>query len=301
MTNRISLLRLLALVSITAVWGATFVMVKDAVAIVPVTAFLFYRFLLAMAVFVPFLKSVQWSGVRAGLPIGAVMGVAFIVQTVGLHFTLASDTGLITGLFVVFVPLMEWLFFRTRVPSTTLVALAFAVIGLLLLVGGMPRTLALGDLLVGISAIGYAAQIILISRRSPYHDTLSLTVGQTAGAAVVFLLAAVGPGGGGLALPPLQTWPAIVITATLATSLGFFVQAWAQRQLPATPAALVLLTEPAWATLFGIALSGNPFPPARVLGALLLFLTPVLITLADSRPGQRILIYVGWHVGRKAA
>ena len=286
------LLRLGALVGITAVWGGTFVMVKDAVAIYPVASFLAYRFVLALLLFVPFLGRIEWRSVRAGLPIGFVMGAAFILQTIGLHLTLASDTGLITGLFVLLVPLMEWLLLRNRVPRITLIGLVFAVGGLTLLVGGLPRQLALGDLLVGLSAIGYAAQIILLSRQSPHHETISLTVGQTFGAAAVFLAAAMTPFGGGLSLPPLAVWPAIVITATLATTLGLFVQAWAQRDLPATPAAIILLTEPAWATFFGVVVSGNPFPPVRIAGAALLFLTPLFITLGGTRPAQRIFTYV---------
>jgi drug/metabolite transporter (DMT)-like permease len=181
---------------------------------------------------------------------------------------------------------------HVRVSRVTLGGLAVAVLGLLLLVGGLPRQLALGDLLVAISAIGFAIQVILLSYRSPHHDTGSLTLGLMVGATAVFAIAAIVPGGGGLAFPPASVWFAIAFTAVFATALGFFVQTWAQEKLDATPAAVVLLTEPAWAALFGVVLQGNPFPPARIAGAALLFVTPLLLTLAGSRPGRRILIYV---------
>jgi drug/metabolite transporter (DMT)-like permease len=299
MTTRTTFIRLGALIAITAVWGWTFVMVKEAVSVFPVTGFLAYRFVLATVILLPWMRRMDWKGIRSGVPIGLVMGGAFILQTIGLRLTLASDTGLITGLFVIFVPLIEWLALRVRIRAVTFAGLGLAVIGLILLVGGLPRQLALGDLLVAVSAIGFAIQIILLSRRSPSHDTLSLTVGQTAGAAAIFVVAALMPIGGGLALPPSSVWPAILITATLATALGFFVQAWAQRDLAATPAAVVLLTEPAWATFFGVVLSGNPFPLLRIMGAALLFLTPLLITFA--RPGRRILIYVAKRQRARAA
>jgi drug/metabolite transporter (DMT)-like permease len=293
--------RLAALVGITAVWGGTFVMVKNAVSLMPIASFLGYRFLLATIILLPFAGRAHWRGVRAGLPIGAALGLAFIVQTVGLRLTLASDTGLITGLSVVFVPLIEWIVLRVRVGRPTVVALAIAVVGLVLLVGGLPRQLAIGDVIVGVGAVGFAIQIILLSRRSPGHDTLSLTLGLTIGAAAVFVAAALTPMGGGLAFPPAPVWPALIVTATLATSLGFFVQSWAQQKLAATPAAIVLLTEPAWAVFFGVVFSGNPFPPARLLGAALLFLTPVLPTLAGTRPARRILIYMNAARGSAAA
>jgi drug/metabolite transporter (DMT)-like permease len=285
------MIRLLALVAVTAIWGGTFVMVKDAVAIYPVAGFFAYRFLLGTLFFLPFARRASWPGIRAGLPIGLVMGLAFIIQTMGLRLTLASDTGLITGLSVVFVPLIEWLVLRIRVPRPTLIGVLVALAGLWLLVGGLPRQLAVGDLLVGISAIGFAVQIILLSARAPKQNTASLMLGLMLGATVIFALAALSPVGGGLALPPESVWPAIAFTALFATALGFFIQAWAQERLPATPAAVVLLTEPAWAVLFGVALQGNPFPPARILGAALLFLTPVLVTLVGLRRSRASSIY----------
>ena len=290
MTVRSSWLRLAALVGATAIWGWTFVVVKDAVSVYPVAGFLAYRFILATALTLPFLPRANWRSIGAGLPIGLVVGGAFLVQTAGLRITLASDTGLITGLSVVFVPLLEWLAFRRRIGRVTLLALLSAIAGLTLLVGGLPRQLALGDLLVGISAIGFAVQIILLSRRSPHHDTLSLTIGLMAGAALIFLIAALTPGAGGLAWPPAGVWPAILITAVLATVLGFSAQSWAQRELPATPAAIILLMEPAWAAFFGVILQGNPFPPARMIGAVLLVVTPVVLALAATGRARRILI-----------
>jgi drug/metabolite transporter (DMT)-like permease len=289
--SRASLLRLIALMGITAIWGWTFVVVKDAISIFPVAGFLAYRFLLAIALLMVALPRMNRQGIMAGIPIGLLLGTAFVGQTIGLHRTLASDTGLITGLFVVFVPLIEWRLLGVPIRRLTLAALGLALAGLVLLVGGLPQHLAMGDLLVALSAVGFAGQIILMSRRSPSHDALSLTLGQTLGAATVFVAAALLPMGGGLPFPPAAVWPAIVITATLATVLGFAVQAWVQRELPATPAAMVLLAEPAWATVFGVALSANPFPPSRILGALLLLLAPLLTTVAGTRRGRRILIY----------
>jgi drug/metabolite transporter (DMT)-like permease len=297
MTAGSTALRLGALVAVTAVWGGTFVVVKDAVSVYPVAAFLGYRFVLALLIFTPFVVRGSWRSIRAGIPIGIVMGIAFVIQTIGLRLTLASDTGLITGLFVIFVPLLEWLVLRRAIGLQTGIGSVISLAGLVLLVGGLPRQLAIGDLLVGISAIGFAAQIVLLSRRSPHHDTISLTFGVVLGGAIVFFLAALTPPGGGLPFPPVRVWPALIITAVFATAIGFFIQSWAQRDLPATPTAVVLLTEPGWAALFGVVLQGNPFPPARIVGALLLFVTPLLLTLAGTRPAQRILIYAAQRAG----
>jgi drug/metabolite transporter (DMT)-like permease len=282
--------RLLSLIAVTAIWGGTFVTVKDAVSAYPVAGFFAYRFLLATLLFLPMVRRIEWPGVRAGIPIGLLMGGAFIVQTMGLRLTLASDTGLITGLSVVFVPLIEWLLWRMGVSRPTLAGLLVALLGLVLLVGGMPRQLAIGELLVGISALGFAGQIIMLSARAPQHPTGSLTLGLMIGAAAVFIVVALTPPGGGMALPPASIWPAVAFTAIFATAIGFLVQAWAQEKLPATPAAVVLLTEPAWAVLFGVLLQGNAFSPARIIGAGLLFVAPIAVTLAGMRRGRNLYV-----------
>jgi drug/metabolite transporter (DMT)-like permease len=275
--------RLLAILAVTAVWGWTFVVVKDAVAVFPVATFLAYRFLLAALIFLPFVRRINLDALRSGLLLGLFLGSSYLVQTIGLHFSLAADTGLITGLFVVFTPLLELLLFRVRIGRHLAIGVGLALAGLVLLVGALPRNLAFGDMLVVVGSLGFALHIVMTSRFSPRHDAISLMLGQTLSAGVLLTVAAATPFGGGFRVPSAQVWIAILITASLATALAFFVQTWVQRTVPATPTGIVLLTEPAWATLFGVWLSGNPFPPIRILGAILLFSTPVFVTITAMR------------------
>lgn len=286
MKTRIAVLRLGSLLVATAIWGWSFVVVKDAVSTFPIAAFLAYRFALAVLFFAPFARAMRLRSVLVGSGIGVLLGIAFLLQTAGLHLTLAGDAGLVTGLFVVFVPIIEWFLFGTRLNRATLGALVLSTTGLLLLVGGLPRQLAGGDLLVAISALGYAVQIILISRLSPRHDAVSLTFGQIAGAAVIFALAALTPMGGGFSWPGASVLLAILITASLATTFALLIQVWAQRTLAPTQSAMILLTEPAWAVFFGVVLAGNPFPPIRLAGAALLLIAPMIATLAARLAGR---------------
>ncbi len=280
MKTRGAFVRLGSLLVATAIWGWSFVLVKDAVSTFPIAAFLAYRFALALLLFAPFARRMSLRSIAAGSWIGLLLGVAFLLQTAGLHLTLAGDAGLVTGLFVVLVPLIEWLLFGTRLNRATLAAVVLSTAGLVLLVGGLPRQLAGGDLLVAISAVGYAVQIILISRLSPRHDPVSMTFGQIAGAAVVFAVAALTPMGGGFSWPAPSVLLAILITASLATTFALLVQVWAQRTLAPTQSAMILLTEPAWAIFFGVVLAGNPFPPIRIAGAGMLLIAPVIATFA---------------------
>ena len=112
---------LLLLVAVTAIWGYTFVPVQKAVAIYPVFAFLAVRFAVSTVVLVPFawrpLRTLPRAGWLAGAGGGLLLGAAYGLQTAGLHLTTVSSTGLITGLYVVFAPLLALGLFRTAVPA----------------------------------------------------------------------------------------------------------------------------------------------------------------------------------------
>ena len=116
-----SLLALLALVAVTAVWGLTFVQVKDAVAIYPLFAFLAVRFAIASLVLAvpaaPRLRSLGRGGATAGVALGLLLATGYALQTAGLERTTVSSAGFITGLYVVFTPLLALLLFRTRVAA----------------------------------------------------------------------------------------------------------------------------------------------------------------------------------------
>ena len=129
----------LLLVVVTAVWGVTFVQVKDAVAVYPLFAFLAVRFAISSAVLAPFawrpLRQLPRAGVLAGAGVGLLLGAAYALQTAGLHRTTVSSTGFITGLYVVFTPILALLLFKTPVPAAAWVGVGLSVAGLLLLNG----------------------------------------------------------------------------------------------------------------------------------------------------------------------
>jgi drug/metabolite transporter (DMT)-like permease len=252
-------LPLLALVAVTAVWGVTFVQVKDAVELYPLFAFLALRFAigtLTLAVpAAPRLRSLDARGVRWGLVAGLVLACGYAVQTAGLERTTASSTGFITGLFVVLTPLLATIFFGIRIGLATWVGVALALVGLALLSGLESGELA-GDLLVLGAALAFAVHIILLERFSPAYDAVAF-------AGLQMLAAAVSLGAIALALGQLEVprgwtvWGALVVTGIFASALGFLVQTWAQQRTTATRTALALTMEPVWAGFFGYTLAGD--------------------------------------------
>jgi len=247
---------LLALVAVTAVWGVTFVQVKDAVEIYPILPFLAVRFGIASAVLAPAAPRVRGLGRRgaAGAALaGALLGAGYVLQTLGLERTSVSSAGFVTGMYVVLTPLIALVLFRLQVGSAAWLGVGLATAGLAML-AGIHGGSATGDLLVLAAAAVYSLQIVLMERYAPRYDPFAFTL---VGMLVAFT---------GLALAAIPTaavprgwtvWGALVVTGVFASALGFLVQTWAQQRTSATRTALVFTLEPVWAALFGYTLAGD--------------------------------------------
>ena len=249
----------------TAVWGWTFVLVKDAISHYPTVPFLALRFGLALLVMIALVRRPpDRRTLQVGVLIGLALSAGYLLQTIGLQSTSPGNAGLITGLFVVFTPLLERVFGRP-VPRRTLLAIAAALLGTVLLAGGGGR-IGFGDLVMVGCALSFALHIVLLSRWSPGLAAAPLAMVQMATATALFGLGS----SSGFHLPGGPVWVAIVITGVLASAGGFYIQTWAQAHLSASRTALILASEPAWALLFAVLLAGQRFGPVEAVGAGLL-------------------------------
>jgi drug/metabolite transporter (DMT)-like permease len=248
---------LLALVGVTAIWGVTFVQVQDAIALYPLFAFLAVRFAISTVVLAPFawrsLRTLPRSGYVAGVGAGALLATAYGLQTAGLELTTVASTGFITGLYVVFTPILALVLFGTPVPRALWVGVALAVTGLLLL-NGVPGGSTLGNALVLGNAVFQAFQITAMERFAPRYDPRALTFLQMLTAFVGFTVIAVARGE--LELPRGATvWGALLVTGVFAGALGYLIATWVQARTTAARAALVFTLEAPFAALAGVLLA----------------------------------------------
>src|ERR671910_2619834 len=239
----------LLLVLVTAVWGWTFVVVQDAISAYGVLGFLALRFALASVALAPLLREMTRRTLLVGAGIGLVLAMGYLFQTLGLLYTTPTNSGLITGLFVVFAPLADRIFFGVRASRQTIVAVALSLLGMVLLAGGGPEGVNPGDLLTLLCAAALGLHIALLSRYAAGHDAGGLTFAQILAMALLF--AVLWPLTGELALPPPEVWVALLITGLLASAGAFYVQTFVQQRLPAARTAVILTMEPAFAALFG--------------------------------------------------
>jgi drug/metabolite transporter (DMT)-like permease len=254
-----SRLPLLALVGVTAIWGVTFVQVQNAIALYPLFAFLAVRFAISTAVLAPFawgtLRTLPRSGYAAGIGVGALLAIAYGLQTAGLELTTVASTGFITGLYVVFTPLLALAFFGTAVPRALWVGVALAVMGLLLL-NGVPGGSTLGNALVLANAVFQSLQITAMERFAPRYDPRALTFLQMATSFVGFSVVALALGE--LEVPHGATvWAALLVTGVFAGALGYLIATWVQARTTAARAALVFTLEAPFAALAGVLLANE--------------------------------------------
>jgi drug/metabolite transporter (DMT)-like permease len=247
------------LVLVTAVWGITFVQIKDALEIYPLFAFLAIRFAIAVVALAvpaaPRLRSLGRRGVVAGAALGGLLAAGYGLQTAGLHRTTVSAAGFVTGMYVVLTPVFGFALFRIGAARSVWIGVALAIVGLTML-SGVSSGSTIGDLMVLAAAALYALQIALMERYAPRYDPVAFATTEMAAAFVGFAIVALAAGQ--VEMPHGRTvWGALIVTGVFASAVAYLVQAWAQQRTSATQTALVFALEPVWAGIFGFALAGD--------------------------------------------
>jgi drug/metabolite transporter (DMT)-like permease len=285
---RTKILLYLGLLATTAIWGSSFLVMKDSLERQDVNSFLASRFVLAALIMFAF-KPKSLSGldkvfVRRAVLTGVLATGGFISQTFGLTQTTVSNTGFITGLYLVFTPLIAWLLLKHRITRAQWSAVLVATIGLYLIAyNGI--SVGIGEILVLISAILFAAQIVAIGELSDGKNSYSLTLIQIIVAAVVFsVLTLIG---GYQAPPDSSVWVAVIFTAVFATFFGFLIQVKAQAVMSATVAGVLLAMETPFALFFGLYFDNDPFTLRIMSGGTLVMLAMALVIWSDSRSNSK--------------
>ena len=282
-------LAFLALLTMTAAWGSTFFMIKDLVTRIAVLDLLAVRFAiaaLALALVAGRQLRMSRPTLVRGIGLGALYGVAQILQTTGLAHTAASVSGFITGLYVVATPLLGALILRSRIPALTWLAAGLATLGLgVLSLNGF--SVGYGELLTLLSAIIYAGHIVALGRLSEPGSALSLSVVQMATIAAICGLAACWPTDGagfGIQLPgSLEDWLTMVYLAVIAGAMTMVLQTWAQARVEPSRAAVIMAMEPVWAAGFAVALGGERITGRMIIGGLAILAAMYLVEVAPQR------------------
>ena len=270
-----------------AVWGATFFIVKDALDDIDPVILVGYRFLLAGLLLLVFLKLTGrriLDGWKQGLVLSVVLWGLYIPQTIGLRYTTASNSGFITGLFVMFVPIFMLTVFKRRPRLMEVIASVVSLVGLWVLTGGM-RDVNIGDLLTLITACTYALHVLYSDKYMKGGlDPYVISCQQFLLVGVFSLITGVAFG-----LPftcgSTEAGLVVVFLALFPTLSAFVIQMVAQRFTAPLKVALIFALEPVFAAVFAWTLGGEAFVWHRAGGGLLIFAALVLSGM--STPGRK--------------
>jgi drug/metabolite transporter (DMT)-like permease len=283
----------LALVGIAAVWGLTFVMVQDAIALMPAMTFLAYRFLIAAGIvaliFHRKVRTLSSAGWKAGALMGLFLTSGYIAQTLGLERTSASNAGFITGLMVVLTPVFGALLLKQGIGRPAWIAALVSAVGLFMLStsGGTGEGRLTGDALVFLCACSFALHILVTARAVRKHDVLGLLIVQLGLCGTFCFVAAAAAGD--LQLPSSSVeWNALLVTAFIASAIGFFVQTYAQQHASPARTALILASEPAFAGFFAYLLNDETRSAVGWSGAGLIVLAIVGVELLPHLRSSRL-------------
>lgn len=256
------------LVGAAFLFGLTFVVVKDALGSVPPLRFLGWRFLVGgalLAVLALPRGAALW---RDGAAAGGLLLAGYVLQTTGLLSTTASASALISGLYVVFTPLLAAGLKRAAPSPWTMGGTALGVVGLGLLTVGPDFDLRRGDLLTLGCALAFAGHIVFLSRTVHRHPVIPYTAVQllvvSAGSLLVSLPV------DGVALPDRSSWAAILFTGIGVSVVAFLLQVWAQAQVGPTHTAVLLGLEPIFGVLTAALVLEERLPARGWMGAVLM-------------------------------
>lgn len=276
-----------ALALASLLFGVTFVVVKDAVALVPPMRFVGWRFLLGAAVLVAIRRPRGTRLWRDGIVAGLFLFAGYALQTQGLTSTSASNSGLITGLYVVLTPLIASAVAR-RLPRRLVVlgaSMAFSGFAVLAVVDDF--SLSPGDAYTVGCAAAFAGHIVYLAQTAHWHRVVPFTAVQ------LLVTAALGLGLSvvidGAAMPVSEAWVAIVATGVLVSAGAFYLQVWSQRVIGPSRTAVVLALEPAFAAISGAVFLGDRLGWRGVTGAALI-LAGIYVVLAGTGPDDDLPI-----------
>jgi drug/metabolite transporter (DMT)-like permease len=279
------------------IWGATFVLIKNALREISPVLFLAMRFSLATLALAVLFRP-KWQGpqrprvtgkmVAAGGMIGVFLFAGFLLQTVGLQSTSPPKSAFLTGLATVMVPLLGALVYRIKPRVSEVAGVLSATLGMgLMTLAGPIGSIGSGDLLTFGGAIAFSAHIVATGHFAGRigYEVLSITqIGAAALSAGSLVWWVETPR---VQWHPLVVW-AILITGLLCTALAFTIQAWAQHYTTSTRTALIYALEPVVAWITSYCMAGEGLSGQAAAGAALILSGVLLVEMKPFHARQHL-------------
>ncbi len=264
----------------TLLWGVTFPIMKIAVVSISPVLLTLIRFAIASAIlFAIFFKRIVSSSigsVLSGLFIGVFLYFGYYFQIVGIVFTSAMHSTLITGLYIIISPILAFFMLKEPLDKKVIISLILALIGLFLITGILITVVNIGDILTFFSAISYSFQVVLVDKYSKKYDPLVLTFYQ------ILMVVPLG-----LIFLPFSgysvSWNndvifSIIYLSIFATAIALLLQNFGQKGLDSATASMVFALEPVFGVLFSILLLHETMGILQILGGILMISAMIIVS-----------------------
>jgi drug/metabolite transporter (DMT)-like permease len=281
----------LGLLFVAFIWGTTFVIVQNAIALVEPFTFNAVRFLLAGCILFIILRlrpaKESKQPIAPGILIGFFLFSGYLFQTFGLLYTTSSKAGFLTGLSIVMIPVFSFLFLRQKTGLFAILGVVVATIGLFLLTADNSFSFNKGDILVLCCAVSFAVHILINGKYSRQFTPLFLSTVQVLAVGIFSSLCAFFFEDWHH-LFSISLWTnvsfcfALLLTAVFATSLAFFIQTAAQTHTSPTRVAIILSMEPVFAALTGVLAANEKLTATAIIGCACILLGMIFAELPSK-------------------
>ena len=282
----------LALAACAAIWGGSFVVMKDALDVIPPAWLMFIRFavstLIVGALFWKKLRdNLDVSHLAMGAILGLASGAAFVVQNIGLDDTTPGRNAFLTATYCVMTPFINWVVTRRRPDGGNVLAAVLAIVGVGLVALGDDLSLIMsgGDWLTLVAAVLFAVHIVLVARFSSAHDVMTLTVVQLGVSALVALATALvmGPPPALTVFASADVWLSLAYLVLLSSCVCMVVQNLGQANVPPAQASLLLSLESVFAVVSSVIFYHELVTPRIALGFATIFVAVLVSELGVRR------------------
>jgi drug/metabolite transporter (DMT)-like permease len=295
-----STLAICLVLAATVVWGSQYALIKMSVAIIPPFLFQGIRHLIAFLGFLPFWGRFKLMTKRLFWIILLNAFVYYLLTslvTIGLEFTTANKGAFMATQYVIFTPFLGYAMFRTKIKPLQVAGVLVVVAGLAIMlfsretVSDPQAAFNYGDVIVLVGAFFNAVQIVLLEKYTKEIDTMLFVVGQMGMIAAMML-------GTSAVLGETVAWGSISIASWIiwiymgivAGTITLAIQAWAQKTLDSTRAALLYSLEPVFGIVFGITLLAEALTWSFVIGAGLIMTGIVLSNLKQKQKKEPLAV-----------
>lgn len=269
----------LALLTAAVIWGSSFIVMKDALADVPVFQLLAIRFTLGgLLLALLFRKRLIASGpavLRHGAVCGVLLLAAYATQTYGLITTTPGTNAFLTAVYCVLVPFMAWGLYRKKPTAYNWAAAVMCIVGIGLISLSGDLSIGQGEALTLLSGVLYALHIMALSRYGESDDPISLTIAQFGFVAALSWCCTL-LFEQGASFPAPAVWPQLLYLTVLATAVTLVCQSVGQSLTPPSQSAILLSLESVFGVLFSVLLGREELTLQLGCGFALIFVSVIV-------------------------